>query len=261
MKNFILSLFAIATVPSFAQQKITIEPGADIQYATVDRAGDLYIITEKGDVVKYDSYGKVIGKFPHSSPPTIFDTGNGVRLMTYYRDTQEYYIFNPALVLTKRDTLDPAFSIDTWLACASGDYNLWTLDAADWSLRKIDTKQDAVLTEQLIDTARLLQQTPQFTYMREYQHFLFLLEKNTGIHIFNSLGKYLRTIPIKNLSYFNFLGEELYYVEDNNIVFIDLFTLEERKVSLSNSPAFVLITDTRIFSVFKKKVEIEAYKP
>lgn len=255
---FLLSVFI--SILSYGQEKTEISSESTIVHATIDRAGDLYVIKENGNIEKYNGYGGLLNTFHHTLPPTLFDTGNGVRLLAYYRKSQEYLTLNPSLILVSQDTIDPSFAITPWLVCTSGDYNLWVLDAADWSLKKIDTRHNIVLTEALIDTVSLLQEKPAFTYMREYQQFLFLLEKHTGIHVFNGLGKHLRTIPAKHIESFNFLGEELYFVQESNIIFIDLFTLDTRKADLSGpAPSNVIVTDERIFKIFTGRIVIQPY--
>lgn len=261
MKVLILSALLAVFLTSTAQDIVTIQSAVAIQYATVGRAGDLYTIAENGNIMKYNGQGGLLATFHHTTSPALFDTGNGVRLLSYYRTAHEYFILNPSLILIEEDSLDPAFAIEPWFVCSSGDHNIWILDAADWSLKQIDTRQNSVLTEALIDTTALFKQSPRFTYMREYQHFLFVLEKETGILIFNSLGKHLRTIHAKNLVSFNFFGEELYFVQGNKLTFIDLFTLEERNVALKSSPRYTLVTEDKMFSVYKNKIEIQEYKP
>ena len=96
---------------------------------------------------------------------------------------------------------------------------------------------------------------------REYQNFVFLLDKKEGIKIYNGVGSLIKTIPQSGLSYFNFIGEELYYLKGNTIQLFDLFTAETREIKLPESAYFALITDERLFLVRHKAVDIYEYKP
>ncbi len=69
-------------------------------------------------------------------------------------------------------------------------------------------------------------------FIREYQGFLFLLDQKKGIHVFNGMGTLDKTIPCKPLSYFNFLGEEMYYPVGNGLAFMNLFSGEKREIPL-----------------------------
>ena len=197
----------------------------NVLQVTTDRAGDFYAITDQA-IHKYDSSGTVLQVAQTPSPTTLFDTGNGVRLLAYLRGTQEYLIYPPSLSPREPEKIDPSFAIEPWLICSSGDYNLVILDAADWSVKKIDTRRSVVDHEFNLETDDT---TPGYTYMREYQGFLFLLDRK-GIGIYNRLGMRVRYLLVEGLGSFHFLGQELYYYRDGRIHFTDLFTLETRSV-------------------------------
>jgi hypothetical protein len=97
--------------------------------------------------------------------------------------------------------------------------------------------------------------------MREYQGFLFILHRVKGIGIFNSMGKHLKTLSGRDIPYFNFLGEEIYYPLNQQLHFYDLF---DASVHLQNLPAetrFVLLSDERVFSVYPNNLEVAEFKP
>jgi len=207
-----------------------------VRHVTVDRAGGFYAITPAG-IHKYDGDGEETRQLQTPSPATLFDPANGVRLLAYFRDLQAYSIYPPNLDARPHMKLDPSFAIDPWLVCSSGDYNLVILDAADWSIKVVDTRNSVVDYEFRLDSA--LRENPHFVFMREYQGFLFLLDGRTGITIFNRLGMKLRTLAVAGLQSFNFLGQELYYCKDGKIHFTDLFTLQSR-IELTDHPCLEL---------------------
>lgn len=232
----------------------------ETQFATLDRAGDLYLVKNTGTIEKYTLQGKRMAHYSDSIPPTLFDTGNGVRLLSYYRPSQKYTVLNPFLSVISDNTLETSWAIDPWLICSSSDYNLWIMDAADWSLKRVDTRSDKLLAESSIDTS-LVNGPPAFTYMREYQNFLFVLEAKTGVLVFNNFGKHLRTLPAKDVNSFSFLGEEIYFISEGNIVLTDLFTLETRKIELNDPTSFVLLTGERKVVVTPSTIQISAFQP
>jgi len=95
-------------------------------------------------------------------------------------------------------------------------------------------------------------------FMREYQGFLFVLHPTRGIVVFSGMGKELRTIGKGKTGWFNFLGEELYYPEDGQLTFFNLFNTETRTMKLPKKAALSLVTDTRVYSVNNGTVEIFA---
>lgn len=257
IQRLVVFLFVLqGTVANAQFKKIrSLEISDTITTIAVDRPGDLYIITHKGQLQHVDKDGKLLSLYKKDPTPTLFDPRDGSRLFAYFRDKQHFGYLNPSFEISQLIQLDSAFSIDPWLVCASGDYNIWILDVADWSLKKIDIKKGIVFTEVSMPE-NFTKVKSDFTTMREYQGFLFLADRTKGIHIFNGMGKHIRTLAIDHLSYFNFLGEELYYPSGDELTFFDLFTTETRKIKLPAPGKLVALTDERLFLVRDHQVDI-----
>ncbi len=245
--QFIIVLM-FSFLSAVAQKKIkTVTVSDEIAFATVDRPGDLYVVTKNGQIQKFDVDGKLLSIYRNDPTPTLFDPRDGSRLFMYFRHDQHYAFLNPSFEVTASYKLDPAFAIKPWLTCISGDHNLWIVDGEDTSIKKIDINTSAVSVEQKIGNG--VDDISTILFIREYQGFLFLLHQEKGIMIFNGIGKLLKTIEIEGLSYFNFIGEELYYSEDNSIKFFNLFTTEIRVIKANQPGDFILFTDERMFSI------------
>jgi hypothetical protein len=233
--------------PVFSQEKIirTLHVSDTIVFAAVDRPGDLYLATMSGQFQKFDKDGNLVILYKNKNIPTLFDPRDGSRLFAYVRELQQYWYLNPSFEVTAAHELDSAFAIDPWLICSSGDYNIWILDASDNSLKKIDTRKGSVVVE----ITAPVKSKENIRYMREYQGFLFLLDVEEGILIFNSVGKLVRVLPGKNIAYFNFLGEELYYPLNNSLQYFNLFSAESHQSGWPTGTHFLLMTDERQFIV------------
>jgi hypothetical protein len=244
----------------FGQRKIkSVAVTDEIIFATVDRPGDLYIMTKAGVIQKFDKDGKLLGLYKNDPAPTLFDPRDGARLFAYFHNDQHYSFLNPAFDVTRSHKIDPSTAIDPLLMCVSGDLNFWILDGADISLKRVNGTTGVVDVDIKIDDSA--SGPAAFTYMREYQGFLFLLHKEKGILVFNSLGKWLKTIELPALSNFNFLGEELYYPEKDQIKFFNLFTAEKRSVPMKQPGRFVLLTDERQFFIQPTSIEFFETNP
>ncbi len=238
---------------------ITFTTDADIVWAGVDRPGDLFLVLSNGDVQKFDKTGKKIGSHKFKSVPTLIDPMDGVQSFYYNRLENRYGNMSTDFSNVSQHDLDPAFAITPWLVCPALR-ELWILDSADFSIKKTALNSTAISLE----TA--LQHLPQkqiadYTSLREYQNYVFLLDQTAGVHVFNSLGKYVRTLGEKHMNYFNFFGEEMYYISGNELVFIDLYTTEKRMIPLRQGTRFALLNDDRMFAVATKLVTITAFKP
>jgi hypothetical protein len=63
-------------------------------------------------------------------------------------------------------------------------------------------------------------------------------------------------IPVKGLRTFNFLGEELYYLDGKKLRFLDLFTAEERAIEMPVVADFIILTDERLYAFQALQVDL-----
>jgi hypothetical protein len=255
--SLIWLLFFFLQHPADAQfHKIkTINTPYNIAFATIDRVGELYLLSDKGRVEKIGVDGDVMASASLKNTPTLFDPRDGSHLFVYDRRSQEYIFLLPALYSNQPPVkIDSAFAVAPYLVCPSGEYELIILDSADWSLKKLNRKTNTLLHETIIIDSVAV--APQILYMREYQNFIFLLDSKKGILIFNMMGKLLRTISGKEIHYFSFLGEELYYLENDTLHFFDLFNEETRSMKIPSISEFAFITDERLYLISRNKAEI-----
>jgi len=255
MKGIFLILNLILTI-SFVnaqQTKIATIEIDNSMAVFVDRPGDLYVKLSNKLIKKFDIQGKLISELKFDDPITTFDPRDGARMFVYSNKTHRCAFFSQE---TKQEFLiEQQYAIDPTLVCASGDHQLWIVDRSDWSLKKVIPTQSKVIVEALIDQKQFVI-SPEFTFIREYQNFLFLIEKNTGILIFNSLGIQIKKIEAPEIEYLNFLGEELYFRKNNSLIFYDLFDASTREQPIDPSCQYVLITDTRTFLTYSNRIEI-----
>lgn len=262
MRIFLSAVLAVlASTNAGAQQKIrTVTLTDTILHTTIDRPGDFYVITRSGQIQRFNKDGKLTKLYKAETIPTVFDPRDGARLFAYYRHDQHYEFLTPSFESISAYKIDPSFAIQPWLMCPSGDYKLWILDEADNSLKKVNIRSSEVELEVLVDSS-VVQDARAFAAMREYQTFVFLLDPSKGIHIFNSLGRHIRTLEVPGIESFNFLGEELYYLHGNTIVFFDLFTAEPRQMQVDPGYSHVLLTDERMILIEPRRIDIFPFRP
>ena len=261
MKFLYPFLFLFACLPSLAQKKIkTLSLTDSVAYPAIDRPGDFYVVTKTAQIQRFDKNGKLMLLYKAPSFPTLFDPRDGARLFVYYREEQLYEFLSPSFQSTASYHIDSAFAIQPWLICPSGDYKLWVLDSVDHSLKKINIKASEVEVEVTVDSS-LIKNATTFKTMRDYQGFVFLLNPEKGVFIFNALGKHIRTISIPRIEHFNFLGEELYYLQNDTLKFFNLFTTETREVKVDKGYTTALLTDERMILFAPEKIDIYEFRP
>jgi hypothetical protein len=258
---FAFCLLIVSPVHSFAQKKIkTLDVSDTIVFATVDRVGELYVVTKHGQIQRFDTQGTLLAIYKNGPAPTLFEGRDGARLFAFFKKERAIQVLNPSFEVVSSFKIDSAFINDPWLACASGDHNFWVIDAADRTLKKINPRTGSVdvdvkLPQQLSSDIKAI------SSIREYQGFVFILDSLTGIHILNGMGNWLKSESGANLPYFNFIGEELYYPSQQKLNHLNLFTTEKREVLLKVPFSIALVTDERLYTIKHKTIVFFEYKP
>lgn len=91
---------------------------------------------------------------------------------------------------------------------------------------------------------------------------IFLQEKNAIWIINSSLGNVIEKIESKQLGNFGFFGQEIYYLENNIIHFINLLTEDRYEIKLEGNTTFALVTDERVLTVSPdNKISLYNYVP
>jgi hypothetical protein len=257
----LLALLLILNLAASAQQlkKLRdIKLPATVDRISVDRLGGFYTVNDCG-INKFDPEGRPASKYQSKgcTPTELLEAWGNARVFAFQKSRHQFIVFNPEMEILDNITIDPAFAIDPQLAAPAPDMSsFWILDI-DKSVKKIDGASRTVSFE--TDTLKSVKGN--FIYMREYQNMLFLLEPNTGIHVLNKLGQPLSKIEATNINYFNFAGEDLYYLKDNQVYFYDIFSKDTYSIQVTPGYKFVVATDERLILIKDGAAEVFAFTP
>jgi len=261
MRSLIFLVFLL--IHSFANaqtnlKKIKEWKTKNVALITEDRLGNFFLVHKNGKIKKYDPNGKVLASGSEKSL-TLIEPWYQPSIFMYVHSKQKYILYGRNFENRQEFDLEPALAVEPYLVCPTHDNKLWVLDHADISLKKVNRFTNEVIHEFQIDST-ILSKTNDFIYLREYLNLIFLLDKNSGILILNHLGKVINKIEIPNLKGFYFYGEDLYYLHNDKLIFINLLTEKQREVQLPVDTQQAILTDERIITLNAKgKVTLYSY--
>ena len=223
-------LFTLLLIPNFysaISQDFQFVSSANIEEPTnvsIDQAGNLYYATYRGDIIKYDPLlkNKVVFSPPNPNRVTALEAWQGLRVFVFHQDLQVYRLINRNLSLHE-DYYFPQNTIAfAEIVAPSFDNNLWAIDQVDFSLVKYDItlRQLSARTplDQLLDPDNY-----SILFMKEYQNRLFISTEYHGILIFDNLGTFLKKFDYKNISFFNFNDDHIFFIAGKSLVQIHLY--------------------------------------
>lgn len=239
---YILSLFIYTT--TFSQSKFTPIATIDTQadFFTSDDQGNVYVVKED-ELTKYNKSGKLLYKYSDKRLGNInfVDASNMLRLLVFYKDFLQIVFLDNTLTLSA-----PPISMDkigfqqAQLVCSSHSNGMWLYDQQNFELVRLDHNIEK--KQQTGNLNAILNRSLNPNYLLEYDNRVYLNDPSSGVLIFDIYGTYYKTIPLKNLNYFQPIGDWVYYIFENTVKAYNIKTTEEKQfeIPLKNFKKFSL---------------------
>lgn len=200
--------------------------------ASLDRRGTLYVADADNNLRQFARDGQPLNTYapPQPGRVALVEAWNLTQTLLFYDDRQQLVLLDrfmaPISEIRLADYL-PDATVRT--ATLAPDGRLWLLDESTLTLRTLDPQtglrpQNTPL-DLLIGRGR-----PDFRFLRQYQNNLYLVDRASGILVFDNLGNYQKKLPFFGLSYVGFRGDELYYFAADGLHFFNLYKLQERRL-------------------------------
>lgn len=198
---------------------------------SMDATGSIFLSFERGSITKFSSNLDSLFTF---SPTKVGNTklleaGSGLIIFAFYDFFQEYVLTDRFLARPIRTKLSNSSLNYVDIATPSLDNNIWLIENSGFRLIKYNVALNRIEFETTLNTI-ISNPESNFTFIKEYQNQVFLVDKNSGIYVFDNLGNYSKKISA-NTTKCSFDNNNIIYLEQNEIVSAGIYsTLKERKL-------------------------------
>ncbi len=201
--------------------------------ASLDRRGTLYVADQDNNLRQFSGEGQRLNTYAPTQPGHIglVEAFNLTNTLVFYDDRQQVILLDrfltPITELRLADYVDGTVRVVT----LAPDNQLWLFDESNLVLRQFDPQRLSVVQNTPLDLI-IGRSRPDFRFLRMYQNNLYLVDRTTGIFVFDNLGNYKKKLPFAGLNTVGFRGDELYYLAADGLHFFHLYNLSERLVPL-----------------------------
>lgn len=256
----IISLFSIAQDTSLRKLREIIIPVKPAS-VTTDRLGNIYLIGEE-QLIKLSEEGYLQHKRQLKIEGlSLLDAWNPLRIWVHRRtnNINQVELLDQQLMNAEEPFApDAAFALNPLLiAPGTNNFTYWILDS-DQSLKQINTQTNSVLSE---TNPIIFSDEPKIIHIRAYQGYIFLMDTNGAIIIINRMGQKLRIIDTGGARSFGVLGEDIYFVNKDKLMFENLYSDTHYEVLLPEKADFVIATDERLMLIHEKTLKVFSFKP
>lgn len=224
-----------------------------------DKLQQLYIVTNKNDVIKFSPEGKELFRFTNNTlgELTHIDVTNPFSILLYYPDYLTAYTLDRTLNKTGEFNFLDLNLMDVAAVGLSNDNNVWLYDEVFFKIKKINRSGEVLRESENLTTQFGLQIQPNFILERE--NILYVNDPTVGVVVFDVYGQYIKTIDLKNLKSFQIIDEKLIYQEEDELKSFHLQSLATQIIELPqviSKNYQVEIRKSKLFVMKKNKVEI-----
>lgn len=233
----------------------------NVDQLSQDQQGNVYISNFKGDIFKYDKDGILIQEY---SPQTQgrcnqIDAISALKVLVFYEEYQEFVL------------LDRYLSNDVRYRLASIDFgyishvsltmlqSVWMVDASDFSL-KLWNATSRTLEENKSLVKVLNEDNADISGLYTYQNRTYLLDRNSGIYIFDIIGNFMQFVPGRELSSVGFFENQMYFRDGEQLIVKNLYKDGEITLPLmDNLNGKILYQRGRLYHFEESQLEIYSY--
>ncbi len=262
-KLFLVCCLSIVLFRGQAQSlKLKAEIPTSGDFLRVDNFGKLYIINNN-EITLYNSDGKLIARNSNKLYGEIsdLDASNGLELLLFFKNlSQIVFLDNQLAEKGKELSLEEIGFDQVTLACTSHGLGLWLFDQTTFELSRLD--QNGKFTTKSGSLLQILGFAPQPNFMREVNNWVYLNDPQRGILVFDIYGAYYKTIPIKEVDYFQIKEDQVFYVKNNYLQSFDIKELTyDTLFEFDTQKRAVFLTKNQINVLDDRSLKLFEYRP
>jgi len=234
---FVLLLTASANL--YAQEYTLITKIDTVtKIATVDNLGNLFIVTPKNELLKFNPNGKFIWNYTNKSYGEIaqLDVTDPLRVILYYPAYQQVVVLNNNLSEISKYTFNQNPNLQISLIASANNNGFWAYDQINRELRKLtnyfvdDLKSGNIYQRNGIDM--------QANFMLTDDQQIYINDTTAGIRIFDKYGNFVKTAMVYPKADFDVDGSDIYFTQNNKLMSYNYQTFDLKEIPLPDSSTF-----------------------
>lgn len=262
MRTFgmVLLLISLHTQGQSAQD---VELNGRFKFFTTDRLGNLFTITEKNDIQKFDALGKKLSEANYKvlGEASFIDASNPMEIYVLYKDQNKLVYFDNMLNYRGETDLYKTLAVNNiQVVCRSYDNGIWFFDPDNYRLKKAD-KSGVLLTES-VNLSALADTVLNPEILLDDGRNVYLKVASNKLMVFDILGNYIKSISLEHFKTFQVRNSEIIYSTENQLIryqpetFVKVNVLEGLIDTLGEFNYSIRVEDKRIYIHHKEGIRI-----
>lgn len=202
----------------------------DIADAAIDNLQNLYILSSKGQIRKFNAAGDSTGIYNqvrNFGPLYSLDVSNPLRPVLFYKDFSSVVILDRFLAVRTTLDLRRAGILQPGAAGLSYDNRLWVFDELENKLKKVDESGNLLM--ETPDFRNLFAETIRPQKIIDDNGMVYLADSAKGVYIFDNYGTFKKRVQLRNWQHVAVKEQYLIQTSPTGISVWDTRTYKELK--------------------------------
>jgi len=200
--------------------------------ASVDNFGNLFVVTPKNEILKYNPQGKFLWNYTNKTFGDIsqLDVTDPLRVILFYAGFQQIVVLNNNLSEISQYSFNQNPEKQITLIASANNNGFWVYDQINRELKKLTNS----FTDDL-KTGNIYQRNGfdmQANFMVSDEQYVFINDVQEGVRIFDQYGNFVKTAVIESENEFEVNGSEIYFFKDKKLRGYNYLTFEWNEVLL-----------------------------
>ncbi len=201
-------------------------------YLIADNLQNIYVATERGQVIKFDKNGNQQFEYNNNRLGAIgkIDVRNPLTILVYYPDLAVVVILDRTLSPIKELNLYDLDIMAPRAVALANDNNIWVYDEVTAVLKKMSQTGQTLFESRNLNQLTRKNLSP--TFLLEKNNLIYLSDLENGLFVFDNFGQLKQEILIKGLERFQVVGPQVFFLKDGISYILETDILETNAITL-----------------------------
>ncbi|MGB1205392.1 MAG: hypothetical protein ACPG5B_07095 [Chitinophagales bacterium] len=225
------SLLIAFTPATISNYELVSSVPLEAHFMTTDFLKSAYVITNKNQVMKYDSTGNLIGNYSENryGQLTSIDAKSPFNVLMFYKEFSTLVSVDMRMSARRLYKLSSVDLNNIAAACLSDDNYIWLYDMDAGRLKKINHAYETIY--QSVEVPQLVGQEVEPNFMMEKDGLIYLNIPKVGVMMFDIYGTYYTSVSVNELGFddlesFQVLQHKILYFKEGHLFIYDVFQQE-----------------------------------
>ncbi len=202
------------------------------KFASVDNFGNLFVVTPKNEVLKFNAKGHFLWNYTNNSFGNItqIDVTDPLRVILFYAAFQQIVVLNNNLSEISSYAFNRDPNLQITLVASANNNGFWVYDQINRELKKLTN----AFTDDL-SSGNIYQRNGfdmQAMDMVSDEQHVYIYDALDGIRIFDFYGNFIKSALLKTSGGFSINGDLLYFFNNQKLLSFALQTFDQQEIKL-----------------------------